>query len=288
MKTILVLTDFSKLSKIALVYAIGIAKKMNGKIILLSVINASSSSNTLMNWKKIEEKMVKAAQEDADQFILEVKAIESKVDISYQSILGFPIEDTIDEFAVKNKVDFIVMGTKGATGLKKALIGSNTVAVMDSSSVPVIVVPAETPFKSIKKIVYATDIQNLQSEIKIIARFAQAFDAPIHVLNVVKDYSKKDSGKLERNMTQMAMEEKLIRTTKYSKIHFHVVQSEDTASAVDKFVKDQKADLLAMFTHRLDFYEKLFGKSITRQLAFHSKVPMLTFNKTNMKQGGIA
>ena len=65
MKTILVLTDFSKLSKVAVSYAIGIAKKMEAKIILLSVINASSSSNTLMNWKKLEEEMVRDAQQDA-------------------------------------------------------------------------------------------------------------------------------------------------------------------------------------------------------------------------------
>jgi hypothetical protein len=37
-----------------------------------------------------------------------------------------------------------------------------------------------------------------------------------------------------------------------------------------------------LFTHKLDFYEKLFGKSVTRQLAFHSTVPILTFNKTNI------
>jgi hypothetical protein len=40
--------------------------------------------------------------------------------------------------------------------------------------------------------------------------------------------------------------------------------------------------MLAMFTHKLDFYEKLFGRSVTRQLAFHSSVPLLTFNKTTI------
>jgi len=281
MKKILVLTDFSKLSQVAISYAIGIAKKMEANIILLSVINASSSSNTLMNWKKLEEEMVKGAQRDADELLAALKKEQGKVKITYRSVLGFPLADMIDQFAVKNKVDLIVMGTKGATGLKKVTIGSNASAVIDKSSVPVVVVPGENAFKAIKKVVYATDYKNLVTEIKTVAKFAQYFNAPVHVLHVVKDSTKGEMEKTGRNMEQMVRE--LIAAAKYSKIHFHVVKSDNTAKAVDKFVVDNKADMLTMFTHRLDFYEKLFGKSITRQLAFHSTVPLLTFNKTNLK-----
>ena len=64
MKTILVPTDFSKLSKVGVTYAISLAKEMDARVILLSVINASASSNTLMNWKKFEKEMVKTAQQE--------------------------------------------------------------------------------------------------------------------------------------------------------------------------------------------------------------------------------
>jgi len=280
MKTILVLTDFSKLSKVAVSYAIGIAKKMESKIILASVINASASSNARANWKKLADEMVKSAQRDADQLMTEIKKQLGSVEITYQSILGFPMADMIDEFAQKNKVDLIIMGTKGATGLKKVTMGSNAAAVIDSSSVPVIVVPGDNTFKAIKNIVYATDFTNLAKEIKTMTRFARHFDAPIHVLHVVRDGTKSDMERMEQNMAKVAAKE---QSTSAAKIHFHVVKNENTAKAVDKFVVDNKADILTMFTHRLDFYEKLFGKSITRQLAFHSTVPLLTFNKTNLK-----
>jgi len=282
MKKILVLTDFSKLSKVAVSYAIGIAKKMEAKIILASVINASSSSNARANWKKLTDEMVRNAQQDAMRLLTEFKKEQGAVEITYQSILGFPVADMIDQFAVKNKVDLIIMGTKGATGLKKVMMGSNAAAVIDNSSVPVIVVPGENSFKTIKKIVYATDLANLTAEIKAMTRFANHYDAPIHVLHVVKDGTKSDLEKIEQDMAKMASKGQSTSTSK-PKIHFHVVKSENTAKAVDKFVVDSKADILTMFTHRLDFYEKLFGKSITRQLAFHSTVPLLTFNKTNLK-----
>jgi len=282
MKTILVPTDFSRLSKVGITYAISLAKKMDASVILLSVINAGASSNTLMNWKKLEEEMVNTAQQEADKFLGEIKSQGETVDISYCSLLGFPIADMIDQFAVKNKVDLIVMGSKGAKGLKKALLGSNATAVIDTSHVPLIVVPGEADFKQIKKLVYATDMQNLQKEIRVVARFARLFDAHIHVLHVIQGESSKKSGKqVERDKFQISNEAALVSETKYPKIHLHLLENKNIADAVDTFVLDQKADLLVMFTHRLDFFEKLFGKSVTRQLAFHSKVPMLTFNKTN-------
>lgn len=285
MKKIVVLTDFSKLSKVAVSYAIGLAKAIEARIILISVINASSSPKTLSNWKKLEGQMIKGAKADADLLIREVTAEAGEIEISYDSIFGFPLADMIDTFVVKNKIDFIVMGTKGATGLRKALIGSNAAAVIDKSSVPVMVVPGKAQFKSIRKIVYASDIQNLPGEIKAVAQFARFFDASIDVLHVVQGHSKKEMEELERNMARILKEEQLIKTANYRKIQFHVLNSKNIPDAVDKFVSDQNTDVLTMFTHRLDFYEKLFDKSITRKLAFHSKVPMLTFNKTNLKVG---
>lgn len=277
MKTILVPTDFSRLSKVAVSYAIGLAKKIDAKIMLLSVVNGSASSKALMSWKKFEESMIKTAQQDADQLIGEFKVEKGKLDISYRHVVGFPVVDKIEQFAVKNEVDLIVMGSKGATGLKKIMMGSNAAAVIDNSSVPVIVVPGKARFKSIRKLVYATDAKNFQKEVKAVAGFAQLVDASMEVLHVMDDSFKKEIKGEEARISR----EKLIEMAMYPKIHLHVVRSKNVVDGVDDFVDRQKADLLAMFTHRLDFYEKLFGKSVTRALALHSSVPLLAFNKTN-------
>jgi nucleotide-binding universal stress UspA family protein len=283
MKKIVVLTDFSKESKVAVSYAIGLAKAIQAKIILVSVINAGSSSKTLSNWKKLEGEMLKIAKADADLLIREVRTEAGEIQITYHSILGFPLAEMTDQFVAKHKIDFLVMGTKGASGLRKTLIGSNAAAVIDKSSIPVIVVPGKAQFKKIENIVYASDIQNLWEEIKTVAWFAKFFDASIDVLHIVQGRSKKELEELERNMARISKEEQLIKTAKYPKIQFHVLNSKNISKAVDHFVSDQKTDVLTMFTHQLDFYEKLFDKSITRKLAFQSKVPMLTFNKTNLK-----
>ena len=102
------------------------------------------------------------------------------------------------------------------------------------------------------------------------------FDAAIHVLHVQPANS---VNLVEENDTK----KELIKQAKNEKIEFTITQSDHIAEAVETFAQQEKADLLVMFTHKLDFYEKLFGRGVTRELAFHGHVPLLTFNKTTLQ-----
>lgn len=274
--TILVPTDFSKLSKVAVLYAARIAKKLKADVILLAVIDMNTSAASSIRWGKLQDEIIKTAGQDAEELLEEVRSqVKGNLEIAYHHVIGHPVEDRIEKFAVDNGVDLIVMGTKGASGLKKVVLGTNAAAVIDNSSRPVIVVPGETEFMQIKKIVYASDMTNITEEIETLAKFASIFDASIRVLHVIPANSKTKIS-IQKTVAD------LVQQTKYAKISLKISSSDSIADAVDSFVAEQKADMLAMFTHKLDFYEKLFGKSVTRQQAFHVSVPLLTFNKTTL------
>lgn len=274
--TILVPTDFSIPSKVAVLYAARLAKKLKADIVLLAVINVNIATDAILDWKKREEHMVDTTRHEAEQLIREVKEeIQEEIKIEYRSIMGFPFKDMVENIIVDDGLDLIIMGTKGATGLKKVLIGSNAASVIDNSSVPVLTVPADTIFKPVKKIVYATNMLSITEEIKPLVMFASIFDAVIQVLHVLPG----DSSKIIDGKSLVA---DLIKITNYPKISFHVSRNDNIAEEVDAFVIEKKADMLAMFTHKLDYYEKLFSKSVTRQLAFHAHLPLLTFNKTTL------
>ena len=53
----------------------------------------------------------------------------------------------------------------------------------------------------------------------------------------------------------------------------------EITDGIDASIADVKADMLTMFTHDLTFLEKLFGKSVTREMAFHTGIPLLTIKK---------
>ena len=274
MKKILVPVDTSKVSKAAVIYAISLAETLGGEIILLSVINASSTSSALVSWRMIEQQMVSKEQEDVAKMLREIyEATGTTRKITHKHVLGFPVHEVINMFVAENKIDLVVMGTSGAHGLKKVLAGSNTASVIDTCSVPVVTVPITTSPKRIKKIVYATDMTRLDKEIKTIAGFARPFGADIEIVHLTPEGQKK------RNRTEL--EQILIRMAKYPKIHLSVTKGVDIAKSLRVFAAKHKADMIVMFTHELAFFEKLLGKGNTRLVAFESTVPLLAFNRTN-------
>src|SRR5262245_37865060 len=150
MKLILVPTDFSKPSKVAIDYAVALAKKANAKVTLITVLSPGDSIRTT-NMAKLHESNIKTAQKDGSRLIDSVKERFGKVDISFEPTESFDVVGEIDRFATEAKADLIVMGSKGASGLRKILFGSNAAAVVENSSVPVLVVPEKANAGPIKK-----------------------------------------------------------------------------------------------------------------------------------------
>jgi nucleotide-binding universal stress UspA family protein len=272
---ILVPTDFSKPSLTALIYAAEMIKKLQGEILLLWFNSVQTGRKTLNRWKKLEQEMNKVASEDAQHLLEEMRAsVKGNISINYFATNGASFAESINEFAKEHEVDMIVMGTKGASGLKKVVMGSNAASMIDLSIIPVLVVPSGIAYEPLKKIVYASDLTNWELEIKTIASFASIYKATVHVLHVTPTAANKKQDK--------TFLPDMIKTAGYEKIVYKDISSDNIQKSIDSYIQEIEADMLAMFTHKLDFYEKLFGRSVTRQLAFHTSVPLLTFNKTTI------
>ena len=71
----------------------------------------------------------------------------------------------------------------------------------------------------------------------------------------------------------------------YKNIVTLVLVDSDVDSALDQYVEVSRADVLAMFTHELSFFEKVFDRSMTRKMAFHSKIPLLAFRQSSDDRG---
>jgi nucleotide-binding universal stress UspA family protein len=270
---ILVPTDFSNPSKNALVYAMQMAKKLQGEICILWFNSIQSSKKTLSKWKRLEADMHAIAEEDAMHLLEDVrKEVRGSVPIEYHFTSGSSFAESVNKYALKNSFDLIIMGTKGATGLKKVIIGSHTASMIDASGIPVLVVPEKVRYKPLKNIVYASTLYDLDEEIKTIVSLATLYRAMLHVVHIVPSVP---SNKNTKNFYP-----ELIKTAKYPKIRFQEIRNSTISKALDNYIQKNKIDLICLFTHKLDMYEKLFGKSVTRQLAFHAHCPLLTFNKT--------
>jgi len=71
----------------------------------------------------------------------------------------------------------------------------------------------------------------------------------------------------------------LITKYQYPKISVHIFPHKIIEGGIEEFITVTKGDILVMFTHNPTFFEKLLGKSATREMTFQTKIPILTFKK---------
>jgi nucleotide-binding universal stress UspA family protein len=191
--------------------------------------------------------------------------------MSYISLIGSSIDKKILDFATDNDIDLIVAGTKGASGLKAVVLGSNTASLINISEIPVVAVPPDARYTGFRRIVLATDMLNLDKQVRQVVNFAKAFNSQIDILHVADPQIK--------HRRRDELEGALARMTGYQKISLNVLPSDDVVAAINSFVLEDNADLLVMFTHELGTFEKLLRKGHTREVAHHIEVPLLALKR---------
>ena len=272
---ILVPSDFSINSNNAALYAAKFAKKVNAEIILFHIVHFEHPPMVQISESiehKIEGIRLSNASKDCVLLVNDLKSKVKGVQISFKVVPGFPIADVIEDYATTNQIDLIILGTKGASGLAKVLFGSNAVSVINKSSIPVITVPESSRFSNVKLIVYASDLDKIQSEIKKIIPFAKLFDASIDILHVLPQDS-------DKKIDAVSIKNGLIEKYEYQKFLFHIAHNNNIVEGINGFVTEVKADILAMYTQEIGFLMSFFKTSVSREEAFHSYIPLLTLKK---------
>jgi nucleotide-binding universal stress UspA family protein len=138
-RRILFATDFSEGSAHALPYAVDIAKQYGAKLFLLHVIyDVAKSAGWYVPHISIDEiyrDMEKSASAELEKnFIDEMRGLK---DIERVVLKGIPYEE-ITKFAADNKIDLVVLGTHGRTGIDRMLFGSTAEQVVRNAPCPVL------------------------------------------------------------------------------------------------------------------------------------------------------
>src|SRR6478752_4634300 len=149
MKRIIAPIDFSDASFNALSFAAELSKRASAQLIVVNIQEEADVDGEIRNkLKGIVSDLKKSFGSDLD---CELLMVHGRFITALQNIIE------------RQQPNLIVMGTKGASGLKKILIGSNTVNVMANTRVPVLVIPEVARFENFLKkgknrIILATDL----------------------------------------------------------------------------------------------------------------------------------
>lgn len=262
MKTILVPIDFSDNAKNAVDYAIILADKLDMKLSLLHVFHPSmAEAPVVKNELEIWRKAVKNSE----------KTIES--DMIFKENGDFA--DQIIKLVKRNTVDLVVMGTRGAAGLREVFIGSNTARVIEKVACPVIAVPEGYHFNGIKKIIFATDYHDSDvPSIRFMVRLARLFSSELIVVHMAEENRKL---KFEKDLLEYFMEQ-VKKSITYDKLKFQLLKGDDVSESLNEFITEEKADLFAMSSEDRVLIGPFFNRGLTRKFAHHLQIPLFAFH----------
>lgn len=271
MKRILVPTDFSKHAEYALRVAAQIARENNSEIILLHMLELPhQGGDALGSGSDIPEIMFFKNRA--------ISKLEDLMDVDY--LKGIPVSEVIQfekafegiiNISKKNNIDFIVMGSHGASGFQEMFIGSNTEKVVRSSEVPVLVIKNETHHFSAANFVFASDFSNeIKKPFAKIKELAAIFNSHINLVMVNTPNSFKSTHIAERIMSDFVAEFNL---TNYSS---HIYNDANVEKGILNFANKVKADVIGMCTHGRTGFSHFFNGSTAEDLVNHAVRPVIT------------
>lgn len=279
MKHILVPTNLLDYAINASFYAAQLALEYDAKITLfhtfhIPVVDPLVPSEYLTELAESAEKSAKKNMRE------QVESIKSRfpgkeLDIDFHATMGFAADEIL-LMADKLGVDTILMGTRHKDTLQRILVGSVLGNVLENAKVPVIVVPSEVSFKPVNNILFASEY-NDSEDIRSINKaldFVGIMDARLYSVHVDEDEpDENDINRLD------GIRELFADDIKSGKLRFENIVSENVIEALTNYSHANNVDMIMMVTHKRSFFERLFDRSISKQMAFRTDIPLVVFHK---------
>ncbi|AXP82906.1 Universal stress protein family protein [Mariniflexile rhizosphaerae] len=279
MKAILLPTDFSKNSINAINYAMELYKNVPCVFYILNVQKTSSFiSDDIMVANAsatIYNTIVDAAKKSITNIIAKIEARYNNEKHQFKTIVDYDnFVDSINQVSKKYKIDLIIMGTKGASGLKKVLFGSNTVHVIKRSNVAVLAIPDNCKFSGLEKIAFTTSFKKLykKDDFNLLSSMVSLNYSKLYVLHVICDdaYSDELNSGIDFFKSNF----------RYPIFKYLQVNDNDVYKAVHEFAVTNAIKMIAMTVNKYSFFERLFNKHAFENMAYNIDIPFLVMKNS--------
>lgn len=274
MKRILLPTDFSNNSWSAIKYALQLFKNETCTFYLINTYTPAIYHVEYVLIEPAQFGIYDAVKENSlrqlDEFETRIKKEFNNPKHSVETIAAFnTLVSEIKEVVEKNKIDYVVMGTKGATGAKEILFGTNTVHVFKNVKCPVLAIPDGFDFEAPHEVLFPTDykIDYKNKHIRPIIDILSFYNSRVNILHATYGYELSEKQETNRKKLETIFK----KTTQL----FHNVSGQTVAEAIDKFQLKAKVNLLVMINNKHSFFENLFFKNTISQIGFHLNIPFL-------------
>ncbi len=280
MKSILLPTDFSENSWNAIEYALEFYKNNECVFYILHVNRVSNlvTNDTpyMPTQNVIEDVYTKPAKKQLRSLLKRILAKFPDNDkhkfytITDYNFFIESIRKQVDE----KKIDVIVMGTKGSSGLRKLIVGSNTGDVITKVQCTTLVIPENARYSALKEIAFPTDFSlfyNIET-LAPITNILEHSEAALRILHISKKHEELDENQ-QRNKELLE---------DYFSSHdqsFHFLSNKKVEDAVQCFVESREVNMIVMVGKNLNYFQQILFHSRVEEISYHTDVPFLVLHE---------
>ncbi|WP_053978102.1 universal stress protein [Mangrovimonas xylaniphaga] len=272
MKKILVPTDFSAEAENALKVAAQLARRRDGEIYLLHMLELPLQQVDVMNTpSELPEAMffMKLAHQKFEE-LLSKDYLEGIT--VYENVQTDGTFSNLVDKGHEFNADLIIMGSHGTSGIKEMFIGSNAEKVVRTSDIPVLVIKNNHDNFMVKNFVFASDFKNDNKETyKQAVTLAKEFNAKMHLLMVNTANNFIPTSEARQRILDF------IKDYEFDNYTLNIYNDSSVENGILNFSKEINADLIGISTHGRQGIAHFFNGSISEDLVNHAKRPVITF-----------
>lgn len=278
MKYVLIPIDFSENSWNALEYSVRFFKKEACTFYILHIGDLRDSAVTANSFTLPAEKIGPSIKEKFNALFERIGQLPLNGNHHFIALQEYGnFIDIIRKMVDVKKIDLIVMGTKGASGIKASVVGSNTGDVITKVLCNVLVIPEEAQIKIPKKIAFPTSFNLFYTYpvLKVLTELLRISEADLKVLNV-SQANKHLTSSQEKNKAYL---QDYLEETFPTTHSFHSITDKNIKNAILNFVADNQIDMLTMVAKNLNFLQQILFDTAIEKLSFHTTVPLLVLHE---------
>jgi nucleotide-binding universal stress UspA family protein len=264
LEKLLLSADGSKYSEGAVKEAINLAKTCSSKLFAISVIEINPEFEVLAPG------LVEKTEKETRQYMESVKSKASKEGVDCEIIIheGEEPYKYIVDGASKNKVEMIIMGRRGRTGLKRLMMGSVTAKVIGHAPCKVLVVPKDAKLV-LEKILVATDGSKYsEAASREAISIAKRSGGTLIALSIAKKNENLPAAKKSVDVVRKIAEKEGIKVET-------LTPKGEPYETIIKTAEQKKAGLIVVGSHGRTGIEKLLMGSVTERVIGHAERPVL-------------
>ena len=276
MEQILITTDFSENAAAAIRFGLQLATQGGFKLVFMHVTEILKPVKwTEEFFRDFEQKELAGLEQQLKAQVMEVSAGTGSTvfDPKYVVHNSSSVSVNVVHYAEKHNIKYICMARKGG-GHSMRLFGSVASNLIEKSSVPFIAVPENYQVSNIDTVCYASDLADLNNELKEVLEFSNAVKASVELLHFSSPVDEisgmQDLAELQENLAGQQV------VAHIEALDFEKPLAERLGEAVERF----HPSILVMFTRQnRSFFERLFLSSVSAEFAAASAIPLLVYRK---------